>query len=237
MAEGNSYSFLHITKPEIDLDPSISLYDDQVYAKGRFEPQPLDRQRLSRPGFHALPLRVPTKNGRARTNRPRDRLRRGRLRRKPHQKAMKKRAKSKRTTAPATYMKRAAMRGPVFLTIPFPRRPEPPDRHYHRETGRHRFRQRRRYRTRFWKVADAEWIEQVQSAMQNVPCAYVADGHHRAKSGSRVRELRKNANPNHNGTEAYNFFMAVLFPHDQLQILPYNRAVKRSQRIDSRSGA
>jgi len=53
----------------------------------------------------------------------------------------------------------------------------------------------------------------------------VADGHHRAKSASRAREEKRKANPNHTGEEEYNFFIAVVFPADQLKILPYNRIV------------
>jgi len=54
---------------------------------------------------------------------------------------------------------------------------------------------------------------------------YVADGHHRAKSASRAREEKRNSNPNHTGDEEYNYFIAVVFPADQLKILPYNRVV------------
>src|SRR5690606_37191936 len=54
---------------------------------------------------------------------------------------------------------------------------------------------------------------------------YIADGHHRAKSASRSKEEKMKANPNHNGGEEYNYFIAVLFPEDQLKILPYNRVV------------
>lgn len=54
---------------------------------------------------------------------------------------------------------------------------------------------------------------------------YIADGHHRAKSASRAREEKKKSNANHNGDEEYNYFVAVLFPEDQLKILPYNRVV------------
>ncbi|MEI6279912.1 MAG: DUF1015 family protein [Verrucomicrobiae bacterium] len=62
-------------------------------------------------------------------------------------------------------------------------------------------------------------------AFSKVPLAYVADGHHRSASAARVgRELRE-ANPNHTGAEDYNWFLCVLFPADQLRILPYNRVV------------
>jgi uncharacterized protein (DUF1015 family) len=59
-----------------------------------------------------------------------------------------------------------------------------------------------------------------------VPLVYIADGHHRAASASRARGQLRSQNPNHTGDEEYNFFLAVLFPADQLQILAYNRAVK-----------
>ncbi|MFB3057880.1 MAG: DUF1015 domain-containing protein [Ignavibacteriaceae bacterium] len=54
---------------------------------------------------------------------------------------------------------------------------------------------------------------------------YVADGHHRAKSASRASEEKRTANPNHNGKEEYNYFIAVIFPGEQLHIMPYNRVV------------
>jgi uncharacterized protein (DUF1015 family) len=54
---------------------------------------------------------------------------------------------------------------------------------------------------------------------------YIADGHHRAASAARARAVKKQNNPNHYGTEEYNFFMAVLFPAEQLKILPYNRVI------------
>jgi len=59
-----------------------------------------------------------------------------------------------------------------------------------------------------------------------VPCLYVADGHHRAASGYRVRAQRRANNPNHSGNEEYNYFLAVLFPHNHLKIMDYNRVVK-----------
>jgi uncharacterized protein (DUF1015 family) len=59
-----------------------------------------------------------------------------------------------------------------------------------------------------------------------VPCAYVADGHHRAASAFRVGKQRREANANHTGAEDYNWFLSVLFPGNELRILPYNRAVK-----------
>lgn len=73
-----------------------------------------------------------------------------------------------------------------------------------------------------WKIADSA---AVQSAFENVPAFYVADGHHRAASAARVAKMRRAANPNHTGNEDYNWFLTVLFPAGQLKILPYNRVV------------
>lgn len=66
----------------------------------------------------------------------------------------------------------------------------------------------------------------IAEAFGAVPLLYIADGHHRAKSASRVRETLRDRNPQHTGSEEYNFFQCVLFPDSELQILPYNRTVK-----------
>ena len=74
-----------------------------------------------------------------------------------------------------------------------------------------------------WRIADSATF--VREFAQ-VPAAYVADGHHRTASAVRVGRERRAANPQHTGDEAYNWFLAVLFPASHLQILPYNRVVK-----------
>jgi uncharacterized protein (DUF1015 family) len=65
----------------------------------------------------------------------------------------------------------------------------------------------------------------LQSEFSKVENLYIADGHHRAASASRARKIKKNGNPKHNGTEDYNYFLAVIFPADQVKILPYNRII------------
>lgn len=74
-----------------------------------------------------------------------------------------------------------------------------------------------------WKIADPA---RVVAAFATIPVSYVADGHHRSASAARVGRERREANPNHTGDEAYNWFLTVSFPHDELKILPYNRVVK-----------
>ncbi len=76
-----------------------------------------------------------------------------------------------------------------------------------------------------WILPD-EYNEIIINEIKNVDKLYIADGHHRAKSASRAREEFRKNNPNHNGTEEYNYFIAVLFPAEQLKILSYNRVVK-----------
>jgi uncharacterized protein (DUF1015 family) len=65
----------------------------------------------------------------------------------------------------------------------------------------------------------------IQFEIEKSEHLYIADGHHRAASASRAQKVKMEQNANHTGEEEYNFFMAVLFPAEQLKILPYNRAV------------
>jgi uncharacterized protein (DUF1015 family) len=74
-----------------------------------------------------------------------------------------------------------------------------------------------------WRIPDNGALVQ---AFEAVPTAYVADGHHRSASAWRAGKERRAANPRHRGNEEYNWFLAVLFPADQLSILPYNRVVR-----------
>jgi uncharacterized protein (DUF1015 family) len=77
-----------------------------------------------------------------------------------------------------------------------------------------------------WRV-DTGSKEAFTSAFLEVPYLYIADGHHRAKSASRAREALASGNKEHTGNEEYNFFQCVLFPADQVKILPYNRVVRQ----------
>ena len=77
-----------------------------------------------------------------------------------------------------------------------------------------------------WKVENQIQIERLIDYFLAVPALYIADGHHRAASAARVQKLREDANPNHTGYEPYNYFLSVIFPHDEMQILDYNRVVK-----------
>jgi uncharacterized protein (DUF1015 family) len=77
-----------------------------------------------------------------------------------------------------------------------------------------------------WKIDDTNAIHNLTTALNSLPSLYIADGHHRSAAASKVRETRMNANPEHDGSEGYNYFLAVAFPKSQLTILDYNRLVK-----------
>lgn len=77
-----------------------------------------------------------------------------------------------------------------------------------------------------WVVRETALIEKFTNALHDIATLYVADGHHRSAAASRVRDLRKAANPSHDGTEEYNYFLTVIFPDTELNIMSYNRAVK-----------
>ena len=79
----------------------------------------------------------------------------------------------------------------------------------------------------FWVINDAEINKTIEQLFEEkVPFTYVADGHHRTAAAARIGIEKTSQNPNHTGSEEYNFFMAVHFPDNQLQIIDYNRTVK-----------
>jgi uncharacterized protein (DUF1015 family) len=77
-----------------------------------------------------------------------------------------------------------------------------------------------------WVVSDSEAVAAIAGIMNDMEALYIADGHHRSAAGSRVAAARSAANPDHDGTEPYNGFLAVSFPDDEVTILDYNRVVR-----------
>ncbi|MCK4466065.1 MAG: DUF1015 domain-containing protein, partial [Bacteroidales bacterium] len=78
----------------------------------------------------------------------------------------------------------------------------------------------------FWVIDNKQMIDKIVDLFNKIPATYVADGHHRTAAAALVGNEKKKNNPDHRGDEEYNYFMAVLFPHDQLTIIDYNRVVK-----------
>jgi uncharacterized protein (DUF1015 family) len=224
LAEGNEISFLHINKPEIDLPPDVSLYDDRVYATGarnlrRFmasgvfvrEAEPRFYVYQQRMGDHVQAGLVCAASCQEYAD--------GLIKRHEFTRKDKEDDRTRHTH------ELNANAGPVFLT----------------------YRKRAEIDAIVDRVRDAVptydfvapdgvghtvWIvpieqaEAVRAAFAKVRALYVADGHHRIASAVRVGLERKAANPSHRGDEPYCYFLAVLFPHDQLQITDYNRVVR-----------
>ena len=82
------------------------------------------------------------------------------------------------------------------------------------------------FRHQFWVIDDKKTIEKITGIFAQIPFMYIADGHHRSAAAALVGNEKKQHNPNHTGNEEYNFFMAVCFPDNQLNIIDYNRVVK-----------
>lgn len=222
LAEGNPQSFLHVGRSDIDLPPDTDPHDDRVYAAAREALDRLQREgallRDAEPGFFLYRQEM---NGAGQTglvgcvhvdDYEADIIRK-------HEKTR----KDKEDDRTRHVLELNANAEPVFLT--YRGRPEL-DRladQVTREAPLYDFTAPDGVRHVVWRVGDTRpWAEQFGT----VPVAYVADGHHRSASAWRAARERRTANPAHHGNEEYNWFLAVLFPADQLRILPYNRVVR-----------
>ncbi len=222
LAEGNPVSFLHVVRPEIDLPEGTGLYDDAVYAKAR---ENLDRLigdgTLIREGEPKLYIYRQVMDHREQTglvccchidDYANDLI-------KKHEKTR----KDKEDDRTRHVITLNANTGPVFLTYRNLRaidalitgdRNTRPLFHFVAPDG---------VTHTVWAAQDPQaYVE----AFKQVPCAFVADGHHRSASAARAGADRRRANSSHTGEEEYNWFLTVLFPAAQLNILPYNRVVK-----------
>jgi uncharacterized protein (DUF1015 family) len=222
LAAGNPRSFLHVGRPDIDLPPDTDPYDARVYAQGRAALEAfLADGTLVRDDQPALYLYRLVMDGRQQVgivgcvhvdDYERDLIRK-------HEKTRKDK-EDDRTRHVLTLNAHAE---PVFLAY---RPVEAVDglvAQAIQATPLYDFTAPDGVRHSLWKVAPAESLVRAFAA---VPLAYVADGHHRSASAWRAGKERRAANPAHTGEEEYNWFLAVLFPSDQLRILPYNRLVK-----------
>jgi uncharacterized protein (DUF1015 family) len=226
LARGNPDSFLHVGRSDIDLPEDVDPYDPRIYSRARAALDELiARGTLLRDGGAGLFLYRQVMDGRTQTgvvgcvhvdDYERDVIRK-------HEKTRQDK-EDDRTRHVLTLNANAE---PVFLT--YRGRPEidglvegisagsPPLYDFTAPDG---------VRHTVWTVPDPETLA---GAFGGVPVAYVADGHHRSASAWRAGKELRAKNPTHRGDEEYNWFLAVLFPDDQLRILPYNRVVRDLQ--------
>ncbi len=225
LAQGNECSFLHINRPEIDVDPAIDAHDPAVYARGgenfkrfidsgilvkdRVDSYYAYRQIMGdhvQTGLVALASLEAYRQGLIKKHeltRPpkvRDRV--------AHMRAL------------------GAQVGPVFLAY----RSHPavdalieeaaagePEYDFTADDG---------IRHVFWVVSEANRVRALQAGLDELPALYVADGHHRSEAAAQYSELPDTAHPQTGASDARNWFLVVLFPHDRVNILDYNRVVR-----------
>jgi uncharacterized protein (DUF1015 family) len=225
LAAGNDLSFLHVVKPEIDLDQDIDAYDDRVYAKGVENFRKLvDEEILTQDSTEDFYFYRLTFEGRSQLGLvcccSADDYDSGKILKHELTRKDKELDRSRHVSAldanagPVFFMYRAQQRLDELAAEATAR---PPEYDFVSYDG---------VRNEFWVVEEKALIGAIVAEFAELPHVYVADGHHRTASGSVVRSWRRDANSKHTGDEEYNFFLAVLFPHDQLRIMDYNRVVR-----------
>lgn len=223
-AEGNPLSYLHITRSEIDLPDATDVYSSQVYAKAKenlnkiIERAPLNVD--EKPHFYLYRLIM---DGRSQTgicatfsvdDYDSDVILK-------HEKTRKAKEDDRTNHIIAT----EAQTGVVFLTYRGVKTVnELVDETIKNVEPEYDFTAPDGIQHTVWILPDG-YIQTIENEFAKINKLYIADGHHRAKSASRAREEKMKANSNHKGDEEYNYFIAVIFPEDQLKILPYNRVV------------
>ena len=222
LAQGNPDSFLHVSRPEIDLPDSVDIHADAVYAQGVKAFRELqERGVLIREAGERVYIYRQIMNGHSQSgvvvcchidDYAGDIIRK-------HERTR----KDKEDDRTRHCVELNANSGPVFLTYRDSTAVDELVAQAQGEQPLYDFSASDGVRHTVWRVegAAAPWI----AAFDHVPLAYVADGHHRSAAACRAGAQRRAANPAHNGSEEYNWFLAVLFPESQLRILPYNRCV------------
>ena len=223
-AEGNSLSYLHITRSEIDLPDVKDVYSKEVYQKAKenliriIKEAPLKID--DRPGFYLYRLIM---DGRSQTgicatfsvdDYDNDVILK-------HEKTRKVKEDDRTNHIVTT----EAQTGIVFLTYRGVKSVnEIVDKTMNDVKPEYDFTAPDGIQHTVWIISE-NFNGTIITEFAKINKLYIADGHHRAKSASRAREEKKKANSKHRGDEEYNYFVAVLFPAEQLKILPYNRVV------------
>lgn len=224
LAAGNPLSFLHVSRPEIDLPDGIDVYSAAVYDKAadNFEKlksnAPLFVEDSPSLYIYQLRMGAHTQTGIAGCcsvdEYDTDIVRK-------HERTR----KDKEDDRTRHILALRAQTGPVFLTYRGRSEIDSIVARTQEASAVYNFTASDGVGHTLWQVAEAD-RDQLIAEFREVPLVYISDGHHRAASASRARAELKSLNQGHTGEEEYNFFLTVLFPADQLQILPYNRVVK-----------
>lgn len=225
MVVGNPYSFLHVDRAEIDLDPSVDIYDDKVYAKAAANLKKMQQDGTyvqdAKPCYYIYRQIM---NGHVQSGivgcASVDDYLNNRVKKHELTRADKEADRIRHVDACD------ANTGPIFLTY---REREGISKIVKEWIRNHMpvydFVSDDDITHTVWVIDDEEIVEKLEKEFKQVSNFYIADGHHRAASAVRVAEKRREANPGYNGSEEFNFFLAVLFPDSELKIMDYNRVV------------
>jgi len=226
-AKGNPYSLLHITKPEIDLPANIDEHEPEVYLKAK-DNFTIFRQKswLVQDKTNSLYIYAQTMNGRTQYGIV------GCAAVSDYMSGVIKKHELTRNEKEEDRMKHVRITNanlePVFFTYPAVTEIDvivkdtiqvhEPEYDFVAKDG---------VTHKFWIVNNSYTINKLIELFQTkVPYTYIADGHHRTAAAALVGNEKRMNNPHHKGTEEYNFFLAVHFPGNQLNIIDYNRVVK-----------
>jgi uncharacterized protein (DUF1015 family) len=231
LAKGNPLSFLHVVRPEIDFPEGHDPYAPDVYEKAAANLRGLiDSGRLRYDKTESYYLYAQKMGGHVQTGLV------GLASVDDYDADVIKKHETTRPNKEADRTRHVlalrANAGPVFLT--YRQRPEidamitkitaaPPVNRFTAVDG---------IEHTVWPVTDPAGTGALTRAFSAVPAFYVADGHHRSASAAAARAALSRENKGHTGREPYNYFLCVLFPDNQLNILPYNRVVKDLNGLD-----
>ena len=224
-AKGNSLSFLRVIKPEIELPEEIDPYDQKVYDKGLENLKKLSSKgyliKEQKASYYVYRL---TMEGREQTGIVGccdyqeyydGRIKKHELTRTVKENDRVRHVETQNANAEPVFFSYRGVQN-INLLIQKIVTFEPVYNFISEDEIKHEL----------WIVNDDKDISLIEFEFNAVPDLYVADGHHRTAAAARVGQKKKDDNPDHNGTEEYNFFMAVLFSDDQLKIYDYNRVVQ-----------
>ena len=224
-AGDNIYSFLHVVKPEIDLPEDMDHYSPLVYKKGKENFEKLVRDGLfSQDKNECLYIYQLTMDGRTQTgivgcasvdDYLNNVIKKHELTRPDKEEDRKNHVRISNINAE-----------PVFFAYPNSKELDTEVNKIISTKPEYDFVTEDAIRHAFWVVDDAAAVATIIELFAKLPATYVADGHHRTAAAALVGNERRKANPNHTGREEYNYFLAVHFPDNQLQIMDYNRVVK-----------
>ena len=226
IGDANPDSFLHVDRAEMDLEPETDLYDAKVYEKARENLCRMETEGiLIQDREEAYYLYELTRKGKVQTGIT------GCASIDDYQNNVIKKHELTRADKEEDRIRHVdicdANTGPIFLAARFPAKLlEIMEQWKSENEPEYDFTADDEIRHRVWIISGKETVEQIRKSFEGMDALYIADGHHRAASAVKVGLKRRAENPGYTGKEEFNFFLSVVFPFEQLTILPYHRVVK-----------